>query len=177
MIRFLLVVAILAFAGPAAAQMYKWIDKDGKVHYSDQPPPADAKQQAAPATSSAPLSAAPAGKFRSEEEAALGAMCGMAILEFMCTLELKRYCTMEELVHGGPGGKPKGFEKDPRSDPNYQYTVTVRGDEIAFAATPRRAGLAGFFNDGNGPTWSPSGPASTSDKRVMGGTNCVGFTK
>ncbi|MBI3528555.1 MAG: DUF4124 domain-containing protein [Betaproteobacteria bacterium] len=30
---------------PAAAQTYKWIDAEGKVHYSDQPPPANAKEQ------------------------------------------------------------------------------------------------------------------------------------
>ncbi len=42
-IRFLAVLLALA-ALPAAAQMYRWIDKDGKVHYSDQPPPAAAKK-------------------------------------------------------------------------------------------------------------------------------------
>lgn len=31
------------FAVPAAAQMYRWVDKDGKVHYSNTPPPAAAK--------------------------------------------------------------------------------------------------------------------------------------
>jgi hypothetical protein len=30
---------------PAVAQTYKWTDADGKVHYSDQPPPANAKDQ------------------------------------------------------------------------------------------------------------------------------------
>jgi glutaredoxin len=30
-------------AAPAAAQMYRWVDKDGKVHYSNTPPPAAAK--------------------------------------------------------------------------------------------------------------------------------------
>ena len=30
---------------PAAAQTYKWTDADGKVHYSDQPPPANVKEQ------------------------------------------------------------------------------------------------------------------------------------
>jgi len=30
---------------PAAAQTYKWTDADGKVHYSDQPPPANIKEQ------------------------------------------------------------------------------------------------------------------------------------
>lgn len=27
-----------------AGEMYRWVDKDGKVHFSDQPPPDDAKQ-------------------------------------------------------------------------------------------------------------------------------------
>ena len=33
-------------ATPAAAQTYKWKDADGKIHYSDQPPPANAKEEA-----------------------------------------------------------------------------------------------------------------------------------
>ncbi len=32
-------------AMPAAAETYKWTDADGKVHYSDQPPPANARDQ------------------------------------------------------------------------------------------------------------------------------------
>ncbi len=32
-------------AAPVTAQTYKWTDADGKVHYSDQPPPANAKEQ------------------------------------------------------------------------------------------------------------------------------------
>jgi hypothetical protein len=31
---------------PAVAETYKWTDAEGKVHYSDQPPPANAKDQA-----------------------------------------------------------------------------------------------------------------------------------
>jgi type IV secretory pathway VirB10-like protein len=49
--------AVLALAQPAGAELYKWIDADGKVHYSDQPPPPGAKQQKAPG---APRTAAPA---------------------------------------------------------------------------------------------------------------------
>jgi hypothetical protein len=49
-------------AAPAGAETYKWTDADGKIHYSDQPPPANAKEQAtikqhkpsAPATSDSP---------------------------------------------------------------------------------------------------------------------------
>jgi len=35
----LLVVLGAALALPAAAQVYKWTDKDGKVHFGDLPPP------------------------------------------------------------------------------------------------------------------------------------------
>jgi len=33
---------VLLCAGLAQAQAYRWIDKDGKVHYGDRPPPAAA---------------------------------------------------------------------------------------------------------------------------------------
>jgi hypothetical protein len=67
-------------AGTAAADTYKWTDKDGKVHYSDQPPPPEAKQSATvktrkPAATAAPAAdggapaAAPAPKSYVEEEA------------------------------------------------------------------------------------------------------------
>jgi glutaredoxin len=34
------------FAATASAQLYRWTDKDGKVHYSDTPPPASAGKAA-----------------------------------------------------------------------------------------------------------------------------------
>ena len=34
----ILIFALLALALPATAQVYKWVDKDGKVHYSDKKP-------------------------------------------------------------------------------------------------------------------------------------------
>ncbi len=55
-IRTALVLALLTAACPAGAGLYKWIDADGKVHYSDQPPPDGAKQQEI----KTPKSAAPA---------------------------------------------------------------------------------------------------------------------
>jgi Domain of unknown function (DUF4124) len=43
----------LCVALPASAQMYKWVDANGKVHYSDKPPPSNVKterlREAAPA--------------------------------------------------------------------------------------------------------------------------------
>lgn len=36
-------LALLLCAGSASAQLYKWVDANGKTHFSDQPPPPDAK--------------------------------------------------------------------------------------------------------------------------------------
>ena len=59
MTRALVLLALLGLALPAAAQLYKWVDKDGKVTYSDQPPPAGQSKQinvggGAPAPAAAP---------------------------------------------------------------------------------------------------------------------------
>ena len=35
----------LCVALPASAQLYKWVDSDGKVQYSDKPPPSNIKAQ------------------------------------------------------------------------------------------------------------------------------------
>jgi hypothetical protein len=36
--------AMLAVALPAGAELYKWVDADGNVHYTDTPPPTGAKK-------------------------------------------------------------------------------------------------------------------------------------
>ncbi|HLX79842.1 MAG TPA: DUF4124 domain-containing protein [Burkholderiales bacterium] len=37
--KILFFIAIVGFAAATQAQLYKWVDKDGKVRYSDVPPP------------------------------------------------------------------------------------------------------------------------------------------
>ena len=39
MTKLLVILAALAFSATASAQLYKWVDKDGKVQYGDNPPP------------------------------------------------------------------------------------------------------------------------------------------
>jgi glutaredoxin len=41
--RVLVAFSLLAFALTAQAQFYRWTDESGKVHYTDTPPPANAK--------------------------------------------------------------------------------------------------------------------------------------
>lgn len=72
-IQLFIALAILLATATVAAQVYKWVDKDGKVQYTDTPPPpgaakADPKKvetgtSATPAESAA---AAPAGKSLQE---------------------------------------------------------------------------------------------------------------
>lgn len=38
-IRNTILVLLCALAWPATAQVYRWVDKDGKVHYASQKPP------------------------------------------------------------------------------------------------------------------------------------------
>jgi len=56
--KFLLILLMLVSAN-AIAELNKWVDADGKVHYSDQPPPANVKAKTLRVTSdtAAPMSA------------------------------------------------------------------------------------------------------------------------
>jgi hypothetical protein len=57
-LKSLFIVAAIAFAVPASAQQYKWIDKNGKVQYGDVPPPGVNATRMRP--SSGPATPAPA---------------------------------------------------------------------------------------------------------------------
>lgn len=44
MTRWISLLVAVVMALPAGAELYKWTDADGKVHYTDTPPPANAKK-------------------------------------------------------------------------------------------------------------------------------------
>ena len=112
--------------------------------------------------------------FGPEEQGALQIMCGIGILEvFSCQLELKRWCSLDELVKGVNGDRSKAFERDPRSDPNYDYRVNLRGNDISIAAVPKRPGLASFVNFGQGTHYNFGGAAGQADPMASGGNNCT----
>jgi hypothetical protein len=62
----------LCLALPASAQMYKWVDSEGKVQYSDKPPPSNVKTEKlrAPASASAPAASEGKGKGETPKDAA-----------------------------------------------------------------------------------------------------------
>jgi hypothetical protein len=186
MVRIAVTVLLLAMSTSSFGQMYKWVDKEGKVHYSDKPPPAGAKQQptrdnqpspTAKGKSGAAQTApreAKQGSFRPEEEVALHNVCVIYLLETLtCRLNLKRYCPLEELVAGIGGNPKKVLRRDPRSDPNYEYRVDIRPDNFTVVAIPRKPGLTGFFENRNsGTRFNPNGAAGADDQRVQGGISC-----
>jgi hypothetical protein len=66
---------MLCLSLPAFAQMYKWVDSNGKVQYSDKPPPGNIKGEKLrePATAPAPAAAATGeskGKGEAKKDAA-----------------------------------------------------------------------------------------------------------
>lgn len=69
MLRALLLGVLLAVSATAAAQLYRWVDKDGRVHYTATPPPAGATKSRTLETPAAP----PAPPAASGEGAAAGA--------------------------------------------------------------------------------------------------------
>ena len=58
MIRSALFLVLLAAAGAVQAQQYRWVDRDGKVRYTDTPPPAWAKDVRKNNPANAPASGA-----------------------------------------------------------------------------------------------------------------------
>jgi hypothetical protein len=62
--RVLVFLIAIAFSAAASAQLYKWVDKNGKVQYGDTPPGDASKvtRLKAPASGSAPAPAAPEAK-------------------------------------------------------------------------------------------------------------------
>ncbi|TAN72328.1 MAG: DUF4124 domain-containing protein [Gallionella sp.] len=69
--NYLFILLMLSGAN-AFAGLNKWVDENGKVHYSDQPPPANVKSETLRSTSAAASASAPAApKTIAEREAEL----------------------------------------------------------------------------------------------------------
>ena len=60
-VQLFIAMAILLATATVAAQVYKWVDKDGKVQYTDTPPPASATKTEAKKFDAPPASAPAAG--------------------------------------------------------------------------------------------------------------------
>lgn len=67
--RLALAVAAMFVAATAGAQMYRWVDKDGKVHYTDAPPPAASKGVQKRGTAPAATDTGPAAPYAIQQAA------------------------------------------------------------------------------------------------------------
>lgn len=69
-VQLFIAAAILLATATVAAQVYKWVDKDGKVQYSDTPPPATATRTEAKKIDVSPAAAAVPAPAKSLQERA-----------------------------------------------------------------------------------------------------------
>lgn len=77
--RIVMLAAALMFAATASAQLYRWVDKDGGVHYTSQPPPPGTQSrtlEAPPPASASPASDAEGKDAGSKEPEAKDAPKG-----------------------------------------------------------------------------------------------------
>ena len=70
-VQLFIALAILLATATVAAQVYKWVDKDGKVQYTDTPPPANAtKSEAKKIDTSPPVAAKASAPTKSLQDRA-----------------------------------------------------------------------------------------------------------
>lgn len=76
MTKSVILAVMLAFAATAFAQMYRWVDKDGRVHYTATPPPPGVKARTLQAPSAPAAAPAPddAAKDAGAKDARKGAL-------------------------------------------------------------------------------------------------------
>jgi len=150
----------------------------GLLHTS----PADAGQH--PAIVSGPISAHATVEITDENGRLIPLTAGEQIavmfteaissLEDGCRRHLNRSCPLDELVRGAtaPNWNIGKLKYDPSTDPNYTYAVIVNGTKWTATATPKKAGLGGFFYDGSFMSaqrfYNGTGPASTQSTKFTG---------
>lgn len=76
--RFWPVILLLALAGSAHAEVYRWVDQDGNVHYTDKPPAPDAKPAELPKLQEFPAAELPSYSRRSTSTSASEEKAGAA---------------------------------------------------------------------------------------------------
>jgi Domain of unknown function (DUF4124) len=132
-IIFLLMVTLLSGSVLADSPIYKWVDKDGQVHYSTVPHSSDAKpinitnsaQGLAPATGTIAGSAA-ADKLMPQISPTDSAACKAA------KQKLSQYMSADVLYTTTPDGKQKKLSKDEQAK-----VVQRARNDVTVACTPQ----------------------------------------
>ncbi|HET7396270.1 MAG TPA: DUF4124 domain-containing protein [Gammaproteobacteria bacterium] len=132
-IIFLLITSLLAGSVLADSPIYKWVDKDGQVHYSTVPHSSDAKpiditnsaQGLAPAAGTVAGSAA-ADKLMPQIAATDSAACKAA------KQKLGQYMSADVLYTTTPDGKQKKLSQDEQAK-----VVQRARNDVTVACTPQ----------------------------------------
>ena len=111
--------------------------------------------------------------LKPEERISFLFLSSIQLIESECQNGVQRACTLDQMVAGvaAPNGSRLGRLKfDPRTDPNYTYTLAASCTAWEAHAAPKRPGLMGFyFWSRSFPTtnvyYNPSGAASIIDKQ------------
>jgi len=114
--------------------------------------------------------------LKPEEKIAFLFASAVQEIESDCQFQLKRTCSMAEVLGGAPiaNGQRTGHLKyDPRTDPNYTYTVGALDMAWDVHATPKKPGLMGFYIWSRGLAvativYNPNGAASVIDRQFTG---------
>ena len=92
-----------------------------------------------------------------------------------CSRHAAEPCTLEALVRGPKPKDSFGVGKlkyDPNAtDPNYTYTLALKGSDWEIWANPRKPGLGGFYAKGKffgGKWYNPAGPATAGSTKITG---------
>jgi len=110
------------------------------------------------------------------EQIAIMFLTAIQNIELVCQMRMKRACTMDEVLTGPvapDGARIDHLKFDPKSDPNYAYTLATNGMQWEAHANAKKPGLVGFCFLSKSyamqtATYNPAGMAGPIDKELTG---------
>jgi hypothetical protein len=115
-------------------------------------------------------------KLKREEQIAILFLTAIQEIESDCQYRAKRACTLDQMLAGtvaANGSRLGRLKFDPKTDPNYTYTVAASGLAWEAHATAKKPGLLGFYFFSRSfpqstATYNPAGTAGVIDKELGG---------
>src|SRR5262249_1518428 len=87
-------------------------------------------------------------RFLEEEQAGFKTMVGLFLAQLGCASESKKLCSVDEIIQNL---KLDAKAAEPvTSNPDYSFSISGTMEKFEIAATPKRPGVGGFFQDDAG---------------------------